>query len=326
MKKIFIVAPGNAVSGGPEVLHQLGDCLNRHVRRAWMLYRPFGQPHEVPAAYSRYNVIPACLDDVEPGSVVILPEICASLVDRFPTAQVYIWWLSVDFFFDQAAHTPPLGILGARAMVKRQLTTMRQRVACHMYQSEYAHQFLESASLGPTVHLADYLAEEYVGAAMQSRQKPREDLVVFNPAKGRKRTKAVLRALDKSGGPKPQVVPIQGMTRDEVCDLLGRAKLYMDFGGHPGKDRIPREAAALGACVLLNRRGSAANPVDVPISPNFKIDDREPGFEQLAVEKIHMLIEDYEHQAPQFDDYRHSIATEPAAFLEDVRSVFGEDL
>jgi hypothetical protein len=291
-----------------------------------MLYRPFGKPHEIPAQYRRYNVTPARLHDVEPGAVVILPEVCASLVDRFPTARIYIWWLSVDFFFDQAAHTPPLGLLGARAMVKNQLTTMRRRVACHLYQSEYARQFLESASLGPAVHLADYLAEEYVAAAAKSRQKPRENIVVFNPAKGRNRTQAILRALDKSGGPKPEIVPIQGMTRDQVCDLLGRAKLYMDFGGHPGKDRIPREAAALGACVLLNRRGSAANSVDVPISPNFKIDDREPGFEKLAVEKIHMLVEDYERQAPRFDDYRHSIAMEPSAFLDDVRSVFPDDL
>jgi hypothetical protein len=326
MKKIFIVAQAGAVSGGPEVLHQLGDCLNRHDRRAWMLYRPFGKAHEIPAEYSRYNVKPARLHDVEPGDVVILPEVCASLVDRFPMAQIYMWWLSVDFFFDEAAHTPPLGILGARALVKSQLTTMRERVACHLYQSEYARQFLESASLGPAVRLADYLADEYVAAASKSRQKPREDLVVFNPAKGRKRTKAILRALDRSGGRKPQIVPIKGMTRDEVCDLLGRAKLYLDFGGHPGKDRIPREAAALGACVLVNRRGSAANPVDVPISPNFKVDDREPGFEKLAVDRIHMLIEDYEHQASRFDDYRHSIALEPATFLDDVRSVFPDDL
>ena len=27
-------------------------------------------------------------------------------------------------------------------------------------------------------------------------------------------------------------------------DLFGSSKLYIDFGEHPGRDRIPREAAA----------------------------------------------------------------------------------
>ncbi len=32
----------------------------------------------------------------------------------------------------------------------------------------------------------------------------------------------------------PDVVPLKGMTRDQVCELLGRAKVYIDFGEHPG--------------------------------------------------------------------------------------------
>ena len=326
MKKIFIVASGNAVSGGPEVLHQLGDSLNRYGRRAWMVYHPFNKLHETPDAYRRYNVSPVRLDQVEPGSIVVLPEVSASLIDRFPTAQVYFWWLSVDRFFDQAAYTPPLGILGARLLVKIQLGTLRRRVAGHLYQSEYAREFLEAESFGPAARLGDFLADEYVQAATRSRQGPRENILVYNPAKGRQRTKAILRALAKSGRPMPQAVPLEGMTRDGVCELLKRAKVYMDFGGHPGKDRIPREAVALGACVLVNRRGSAANAVDVPISGDFKIDDRQRGFEKLAVEKIHMLMDDFEQLAPRLDDYRQSIALEPAGFLDDVNSAFPENL
>lgn len=48
--------------------------------------------------------------------------------------------------------------------------------------------------------------------------------------------------------------PIINMTRDEVIRELQRAKVYIDFGNHPGKDRIPREAAILGCCAIVGKR------------------------------------------------------------------------
>lgn len=319
MKKIYIVSIGDWASGGPEVLHQLGDALNQSGRRrAWMLYRPLDRPFNTPDPYRRYNVTPARIEDVEPGSIVVLPEVCASLIDRFPAAEIYFWWLSVDFFFNEAAHTPPLGVFGVRRLTNRQLDTMRRRGVHHLYQSEYARHFCERNSLEPAAHLGDYLADEYIQAA-DKPSGPRENIVVYNPAKGRRRTQAILRALRKSG---PEVVPIQGMTRTEVRDLLGRAKVYIDFGHHPGKDRIPREAAAAGACIVTNRRGSAANSVDVPIPEEFKIDDSRRGFQPLAVERIRTLMDDFDNQAARFDDYRRSVAREPAQFLESVRAAF----
>jgi hypothetical protein len=45
----------------------------------------------------------------------------------------------------------------------------------------------------------------------------------------------------------------------------------MDPGNHPGKDRMPREAALAGAITLVGRSGSAANWQDVPIPWEHKI-------------------------------------------------------
>jgi hypothetical protein len=122
----------------------------------------------------------------------------------------------------------------------------------------------------------------------------------------------------------PLAVAVEGLNRSEVRRVFAEAKVFIDFGEHPGKDRMPREAAALGCCVLTNRRGSAANGVDVPIPDEFKINDRKPArrFEWRAATKIWDLIEDYERQAPRFDAYREMIAGEPAQFTEDVRALF----
>jgi len=323
MTKIFIVAPANTVTGGPELLHQLGDALNRETRLAWMLYAPFDKSHETPAPYIRYNVGPARLDDIDRDSIVVLPEIYTKLIRRFPTPRIYFWWLSVDDFFHHAGFTAPLGPIGGRNLIaKSYIGQLRQHVERHLYQSEYAREFLVSQSLAPSSRVSDYLAEEYVKELAKPASTPRENLVVYNPKKGRRRTRQILRALRQSDGPMPEVVPLAGMTRSQVCELLGRAKLYIDFGGHPGKDRIPREAVALGACVLVNRRGSALNSVDIPIPDEFKIDDRTSGFAKVAADRIRLMMADFERQSPKFEAYRQKIAAEPADFLADVQSLF----
>jgi hypothetical protein len=322
MTKIFIVAPAKEVTGGPELLHQLADALNREGQRAWMLYTPFRRQHEIPTAYQRYNVAPASLKDVEPDSIVIMPEISTPLIGKLPTPSIYFWWLSVDNFFDRAGYTFLGRLIGRKLNSRVQIRKVRRHVVRHLYQSEYAREFLDSHSLGPTSRLSDYLADEYVQGIMNPPPTTREDLVVYNPRKGARRAKKILRALRKTDQPLPDVVPIKGMTRSQVCDLLGRAKVYIDFGGHPGKDRIPREAVALGACVLVNRRGSASNSVDVPIPDDFKVDDRQPGYAMTAAARIQMLMSDFERHAPRFEGYRQKIAAEPAEFVADAQSVF----
>ncbi|MEE6176562.1 hypothetical protein [Mycobacterium sp. 050134] len=323
MKKIYIVAPGNQTSGGPELCHQLADILNRDIERAFILYYPFIKEHEIPSRYQKYNFRAARLQDVEPGSIVIVPEVFALLVKLFPNADVYFWWLSVDNFFTIVGQTSVAKYLGSQRAAKLQLRGLRHRVSRHLYQSEYARIFLESVALDPTHRLSDCLADEYVHAITNWRESPRDDLLVYNPAKGLARTELILNALAENRNRRmPQVVAIEGMQPNQVLKLLQRAKVYIDFGAHPGKDRLPREAAALGACVIVNRRGSAANPTDVPIPEDFKIDDRISGFENAVAQKIHMLMDQYEEQRKRFAPYRQAIANEPAGFLSDIRAIF----
>jgi hypothetical protein len=324
MRKIFVVAPGGVVTGGPELLHQFADTLNRETPRARMLYAPFSGHFETPEPYRRYDAPSARVADVKPGSLVILPEVYATLVDHFPGSRVHFWWLSVDSFNAGLGRTTIGRHIGRRIAGVR-MGKLRRHVAMHFYQSDYAHHFLQSAALAPTAKLSDYLADEYVQAIGRPSRRQRDNLLVYNPAKGRRQTRLILRALARSSGPRTQMIPLVGMTREQVRDVLGRAKVYIDFGGHPGKDRIPREAAAMGACVIVNRRGSAGNSVDIPIPNEFKIDDRRRGFEMLVVERIKTLMTDFDRHTRSFDAYRQAIAREPASFAEDVRTLFPLD-
>jgi len=117
-------------------------------------------------------------------------------------------------------------------------------------------------------------------------------------------------------------MPIRGYTRDQMRDLLSRAKLYIDFGNHPGKDRIPREAAAMGACVIVNRRGSAGNMIDVPLPDAYKVDDEAEGFVADAVDKIRDVLADFDRHTRQFDAYRSRIASEHDEFDRQALALF----
>ena len=111
------------------------------------------------------------------------------------------------------------------------------------------------------------------------------------------------------------------MSRDEVISLLSRAKVYIDFGNHPGKDRIPREAAVLGVCVITNLRGSAGDAKDLPIPIKYKFNETEEN-----IPRILSLIEDclnnYENNNINFDSYKRVIYSEPKKFNSDLKKIF----
>ncbi|KAL7537427.1 hypothetical protein ACHAXR_007818 [Thalassiosira sp. AJA248-18] len=75
------------------------------------------------------------------------------------------------------------------------------------------------------------------------------------------------------------------MTGEEVVALLKRSKVYIDFGPHPGMDRLPREAALAGCVVITNREGAANFNEDVPLPSEFK-------FASFDVDKINSILKD----------------------------------
>jgi hypothetical protein len=319
---IYVICPGGAVTGGPELLHQLVALLNEEGRPASIVYHPFDQDHPVPEPYARYGVPVARRDSIAPGEIVVLPELYWNETGRYPDCRLYFWWLSIDNFTSRLKASRYSRLLTYPLHSRLRLGRIRGDVERHLYQSEYAREFLAAGRLAPSHHLSDYIAEEYLQAIADPPSAIREDLVVYNPAKGLEATQAILRRLESDGGPAIAAAPIVGMSRDEVRGLLSRAKVYIDFGNHPGKDRIPREAAAMGACVLVNRRGSAGNDVDIPLGDLYKVDDSRPGFEADAAAKIRAIVADFDSHSRALDPYRASIAAEPDRFRRDALAIF----
>jgi hypothetical protein len=97
-QKIFVVCPGNSVTGGPEAIHQLVHDARELGVNAYVSYHPFGTSFTCPAAYAHYNAPHALPEDRE-GNLVILSEKYTREAQDFKNAAVGIWWLSVDNYY-----------------------------------------------------------------------------------------------------------------------------------------------------------------------------------------------------------------------------------
>ena len=94
----------------------------------------------------------------------------------------------------------------------------------------------------------------------------RQPQVVVNPAKDA----GLLRAFVESG--RFQVAQLGGMNSLEVSEVLHASKVYVDFGKHPGRDRLPREAALAGCLVMSTNLGAARYWEDMPLPNWYKFD------------------------------------------------------
>ena len=150
----------------------------------------------------------------------------------------------------------------------------------------------------------------------QDEEIPREKIVVYNPKKGFEFTKKLIQKF-----PEINFIPLINMSKDEVCTTLKKASVYVDFGDHPGKDRIPREAALLGCCVIISKNGSAKFSKDVQIPDEFKFQKNRNNLELIG-RAIYECIENYSVQNAKFDAYRYKIGREKKVFVEEIKSIF----
>ncbi|RPA38334.1 hypothetical protein [Shewanella frigidimarina] len=315
MTKVYVLCPGNVVTGGPELLHQLVDSLNKKGDVASIVYYPFESTFDVPNAYKHYKVNHKAFSDVNfEGHAVVLPEILTGYKRFFPKSKVYIWWMSVDNYFK---HFPT----GLRRL-KNKLTNYNKspiRVhkltdCSHLAQSEYAREFLANYGL-TTYMLSDYLNQEHLDREVDLSKK--QNIISYNPLKGIEVTQKI-RDFYKGY----QFVPIQNMTAKEVAELLEKSKVYIDFGDHPGKDRIPREAAMAKCIVITGRKGSANNLIDIAVPDKYKIDEDSKSFIVAIGEAFSFAFDDFENALHDYELYRTKIQNEKRVFDEEVNEFF----
>jgi len=345
--KIYIACLANIATGGPELLHQLAFHLINDLNiPAFMYYYDFDNSKfrtPVHPEYEFYNV-PYTLEISEKEdikeSILIVPEIIISLslLPRYKSIRKGIWCLSVDnyyfsritkkdFFFKRVLnkllaliHKPQLFDIFSEDNLKKLTKKYDYRFDSLLKMSDF---YMTNSYRGmnwfkelkPLYYLSEYLNPNFLKTHTDLSNK--ENIVAYNPKKGIEYTNKIIRFANNN----ITFIPIINMNRDDVIKTLQRAKVYIDFGNHPGKDRMPREAAILGCCVITGKRGSAAFYEDVPIPDEYKFDDKEENIPKI-IEKIKDCFANFEERHKDFDYYREVIKNEPQKFVEDLKKIF----
>ncbi len=283
-----------------------------------IVYFPFDARGEIPAPYrNKYEIDLSTLEDRE-GDFLIYPEILAVEALKIKRATAAIWWLSVDNFVARKYG-------GIRDKVRYFLRVMQRRrpaggVASlsrliHISKAAYDREFLRKHGIS-ALQLEGPISDTYLSEPCDTAEATRENIILFNPRKDR-RTIAFL----KSNFSEFSFVPLRDLGEVDMQKLYRSAKLYVDFGHHPGKERMPREAAVSGCCVITGRRGSAGNAEDVPILEKYKIDQYSPNFVGIFKDRVMEIFGNFDRCQADFDSYRKIIRNEPIIQRNQLESI-----
>lgn len=331
--KIFVYCPANHVTGGAELLHQLVDKLNNYFIDSYIVYSK--KDAIIPIEYQKYNIKKANeIEDIS-ENVVVIYEGIFDYAFRIKKAQMILWWLSVDNFFycssnflsihDYLKWNPLFAskifirrigafvLKGRNIFNTKSIADLIKLDAVNCYQSEYAQNFLINNGFRRLAPLTDYINVDF---CKNKTEQKRENIVLYNPKKGFNYTKKIMKM-----GSELQWKPLINMSREELFNAFNTSKLYIDFGYHPGKDRIPREAAINGCCIITGQDGSAGIFEDIPIPNIYKYKTCRKNLNNIIVE-IKTILEQYNDHIDKYEFYRNKIKREAYEFDYQVKVLF----
>ena len=333
--KIYVLAPVKISTGGVELSHQLVSILRDKGLDAYIVYvdgKKISSSQMVTPAYLKYNIkIASVIDDSE-SNMLVLPEIYFDFMFEYNNIKLGFWWMSVDNHFNAACLKEALYFnksLKARAHILKEhllkgkyndknsvdLMKKEEKRITHFYQSHYAQYFLYSLGFSKILPLSDFINLDILKHVNNVKK---ENLILYNPKKGFSYTKKIIEK-----NPNFKFVPLVGYSRAELNDLFDKAKIYIDFGNFPGKDRLPREAVIHKCCIITGKNGTSFFYEDLPIPEEYKIRTK-----MANLNKISSLIDDifvhYNDRVGDFDFMRRMILDEHAIFVKEIENIFIE--
>ena len=325
--KIYIFCPAGCATGGPEALHQLGYHLNLQGFNAFMCY--YLTPDSkgiVHANYEKYQVpyVTALQVENKREHIIILPETYLSPIfkSKYSLVRKAIWWLSVtnyhitqQNYIDHISRKRFFTIRKAIGSFKiASFKKLKRERILNIGHSYFSMLYLKENGIEPVGQISDYMNNAFFELAGSEAKK--EDIIIYNPKKNDEFLGEII-------GLTPHLnwKPLEGMTPKQVADWMNRAKLYIDFGYHPGKERMPREACIMRCCMIIGKTGSAAYQADMPIPEKYRFEKVKEEIPNI-IERIEDCLANYDQLADDFKSYRQVLHGEKEKFIEDIKKVF----
>jgi len=274
-----------------------------------------------PAQYMKYQTSSSDFIIDDERNILIVPERHTNLLVQYKKIRKAIWWLSVNNYqlFGKTGFVNGIKNLMYPYFISG-VSHFRfgrfSKDVRHIVQSRYADWYIRKMCKRIPLYISDYLNDVFIERSPTSfTSSNRTNTVLYNPKKGFETVQELIKR-----SPEIDWRPLSGLTPEGVQYLMSTAKLYVDFGSHPGKDRIPREAAIQGCCVITGKQGSAAFKEDVPIPEEYKFDSNTTAAD--IVSKINHVLNEYDSCIEDFSFYREVIRNEKEIFISSVDSVF----
>jgi len=335
VNKIFIFNASNAKPGGCEGLYQLEDKLLKLGHDAYMVFIPSSE-NPVPDIFKKYNVKIAQEVEDDKDNVLITPECWISKLTPYKNIQKAIYWLSVEHA-ERTISTTALSTNSKYPKLKKIPGLRKTYTTLYKFFKTINFKDENLLHLAPCAYPIDYLQKEglyniypvadYAYTLQNLRTNPlferksgkyRENNILYNPKKNGRFLKKII---NKS--PQFNWIKIEKLTPDGVLELMTKSKVYIDFGYHPGKERMPREAIVCGCCVIVGKKGTAKYFQDVPILNKYKFD-----FERKEIKKIIATIQDcldnYDERIKEFETYRRITEMQEENMEFNIRQLFGD--
>jgi hypothetical protein len=325
--KIFIQCPAGLATGGPEALHQLGHYLNKIGFNALMYYVASNHSDPVHPQYKSYNVPFTFEVENSSNHLLIIPEsnlypIYQKAYSRMKKA---IWWLSVSYYWEclepWKEKIKKKKFYALKSIINPHINPplptparLRKLPLYHIRHSYFSEVFLKSNNISISGKISDYMNAAFFDRVLKNQIK--EDIILYNPKKNGAFLESVI-----SKSSHLNWVAVKNLTADGVADLMNRSKVYVDFGFHPGKERMPREACIMKCIMIIGRDGSAQYSEDMPIPDVYRF-EKDPN----KIDEIITLIEDcfknYDDHIQNFVSYKAELGEEEHVFEKDIRKVF----
>ena len=245
-----------------------------------------------------------------PSTLLIFPEVLALTALRYSQSPRGVWWLSVDNAF---ASWPDL----TDAQMRSSLFQVEELV--HFHQSCYAQDFLLRNGARQVVPLSDFVERTYrldwVAAAAKATWLGPRTIAIF-PRKG-----GLMASSFIERNPDLPVARIENMSREQVGHALAGTSVYIDFGHHPGKDRVPREAAFAGNIIFLHEHGAGRFHADYPLDSFYLFTPRDVISGELS-RRVREALNDYPRHLERQTLLRQRVTLEYDHFMLQVQEAF----
>ena len=332
IKRVVIICPAYLISGGPENLCQMYAALKKlgyEVYCFWVnpldISNSIVKKHENGVTYlcknsdvfvnsvyqKKYNVNYLNKDLLlDEETLVILPEIWSDFIFFFEKSKKAIAWLSISYL-----NVDNLSQICTSLIKENKLGILE---CLHLAQAPWIQKVLRSWG-ADSLLIGDYISGRFfIDNSMDNTKNKAEKLITFFPRKG-----GNLARIFVNKYPDLDYVKLENFTEDEMIFVLDMAKIYIDFGYFPGKDRIPREAILRNCVIFIHNKGCASDIESFPIDDYFRFSEQDIT-DGTLYNKVQTALADYKNMKKLQESFKEQIYQEKDLFEARIKEFVGQ--